>query len=128
LPSSYEKPNLTCLGNREDPVGYRVSRVEFGDDGQPTAAHSSMDAAVDVLTNPSLDNCPDNCFRPAGLAWDSEGRLWMTSDSTGEIFVIVRDGEHSGNNNDSAGASLAPSRSAAVGVAFFVTLAGFFLA
>ncbi|KAH7312226.1 soluble quino protein glucose/sorbosone dehydrogenase [Stachybotrys elegans] len=122
--------------NREDPVGYRVSRVEFGEDGQPTAAHSSMDAAIDVLTNPSLDNCPDNCFRPAGLAWDSEGRLWMTSDSTGEIFVIVRDSESNGNgngngngdDNDSAGASLAPSRSAAVGVAFAVALAGFFLA
>ena len=42
------------------------------------------------MTNPDLSKCPDACFRPVGLAWDSEGRLWVTSDSTGEIYVLRR--------------------------------------
>ena len=40
------------------------------------------------MTNPDLGKCPDECFRPVGLAWDEEGRLWVTSDSTGEIYVL----------------------------------------
>ncbi|KAK1524269.1 uncharacterized protein CCOS01_09356 [Colletotrichum costaricense] len=35
-------------------------------------------------------SCPDHCFRPVGLAWDSQQRLFMTSDSTGEIYVLQR--------------------------------------
>ncbi|KFA66578.1 hypothetical protein S40285_07309 [Stachybotrys chlorohalonatus IBT 40285] len=119
--------------NRDEPVGYRVSRIEFGDDGQPSANHGSRDAAIDVLTNPDLANCPDDCFRPAGLAWDSEGRLWMTSDSTGEIFVLVREengGSGNGNEDedddgDSAGANLAPST--AMGVTFAAVIVGFLM-
>jgi hypothetical protein len=38
----------------------------------------------------STDECPDNCFRPVGLAWDSKDRLFVTSDSTGEIFILER--------------------------------------
>jgi hypothetical protein len=30
------------------------------------------------------------CFRPTGIAFDSKGRLFMASDSTGEIYVITR--------------------------------------
>lgn len=58
----------------------------------------------------------------------------MTSDSTGEIFVLVRDqnggNNSSGNGNgngdgDSAGANLVPSTT--MGVAFAAVLAGFFM-
>lgn len=90
------------IGNREDPVGYRISRVAFdASEGAPTAKQDSTDAAVDVLTNPDLANCPDDCFRPVGLAWDSQGRLWFSSDSTGEIFVL----EHDGSSSSSGGSS-----------------------
>jgi hypothetical protein len=30
------------------------------------------------------------CFRPTGIAFDSKGRLFMASDSSGEIYVITR--------------------------------------
>lgn len=75
-------------------MGYRISSVAFNAvTGEPVAAADSNDALTDVLTNRNLDVCPDNCFRPAGLAFDGQGRLWMTADSTGEIYVLQRTGE-----------------------------------
>lgn len=45
------------------------------------------------MTNPDHTKCPGACFRPAGLAVDASGRVWMTSDTTGELYVLQkRDG------------------------------------
>jgi hypothetical protein len=41
------------------------------------------------MSNQDVTKCPDTCFRPVGLAFDSKGRLFMTSDSTGEIYIIT---------------------------------------
>ncbi|KAK7223527.1 hypothetical protein V2G26_011530 [Clonostachys chloroleuca] len=118
--------------NRKPPVGYRIASVNFSN-GQPTSASDSRDAAVDVLTTPDLDNCPGNCFRPVGMAWDSQDRMFFASDSTGEVFVLRRtDSSSSGSNtssgsgsNDSAGASLfVPRMVVAVGA----VIAGLLLA
>jgi hypothetical protein len=68
----------------------------------PTAPRDSRNGTTDVLTAPDLGNCPDECARPVGLAWDSEGRLWFSSDSTGEIFVMAR-GEGGGGSGGSGG-------------------------
>ena len=86
------------LRNREDPVGYKVSFIQFDGTGSPTATKNSTAAAVDIMSNTDLSKCPDNCFRPVGLAWDSQGRLFMSSDATGEIYVITRE-DGSGVNN-----------------------------
>jgi len=75
--------------NRDDPVGYKVSVVEFAD-GEPVEGRNSTTAATDIMSNADESVCPDNCFRPVGLAWDDSGRLFMSSDSTGEIYVITR--------------------------------------
>lgn len=56
--------------------------------GAPVAQADSKSATADVLSNADLSKCPDSCFRPVGLAWDSQGRLFMSSDSTGEIYVL----------------------------------------
>lgn len=109
--------------NREDPVGYKVSFIQFDGNGSPTAAANSTTAAIDIVSNTDLSECPDNCFRPAGLAWDSQGRLFMSSDSTGEIFVITREdgsgvnsvseavpnGTSGGGGGSATGTSAAPS-------------------
>lgn len=42
------------------------------------------------MTNPDHSKCPGNCFRPAGLALDATGRVWFTSDTTGEIYVLQK--------------------------------------
>ncbi|RAR11318.1 soluble quino protein glucose dehydrogenase [Stemphylium lycopersici] len=77
--------------NREDPVGYKLSLVPFDGKGSPTTPSNSTTAITDIVSNPDLSACPDSCFRPVGLAWDSQGRLFMSSDSTGEIYVVTRE-------------------------------------
>lgn len=54
------------------------------------ALANSLTAAVDVVSNSNMTACPGGCFRPVGLAWDSRGRLYMSSDSTGEIYVVTK--------------------------------------
>lgn len=76
--------------NRDVPSGYKLSMVPF-QDGQPVAAADNTTAAVDIFANVDNTACPDNCFRPVGLAFDDQGRLFMSSDATGEIYVIVQD-------------------------------------
>lgn len=74
--------------NRSPPDGYRLMKVEFGEDGQPVQPANSTNAAVSVMANTNLAVCPGQCFRPTGLAFDSKGRLFMSSDSSGQIFLI----------------------------------------
>jgi hypothetical protein len=64
--------------------------IEFDGNGSPRAASNSTTAAIDIVSNSDLAACPGNCFRPVGLAWDAQGRLFMSSDSTGEIYVITK--------------------------------------
>ena len=109
--------------NREDPIGYKLSLVEFDGNGSPRAAANSTTAAVDIVSNRDLSACPRNCFRPVGLAWDAQGRLYMSSDSTGEIYVItktdgsgvndVRQASYGGGGGTSTGS--APSASSSTG-------------
>ncbi|TDZ61059.1 L-sorbosone dehydrogenase [Colletotrichum trifolii] len=75
--------------NRQPPDGYRLSKVDFGADGQPKAASNSRSAEVGVMWNSNSTACPGSCFRPVGLAWDSKGRLFMASDSSNELFVVT---------------------------------------
>lgn len=74
--------------NRDSPVGYKLSGVAFYD-GEPRAPRNSTTAAVDFVSNADLSKCPENCFRPVGLAWGPQGQLFMSSDSTGEIYVVT---------------------------------------
>ncbi|EME49000.1 hypothetical protein DOTSEDRAFT_162972 [Dothistroma septosporum NZE10] len=87
--------------DREDPTGYDLRVVEFAN-GEPTAANTSREAAIPIMSNQDLTKCPDGCFRPVGLAWDRNGRLFMSSDSTGEIYMITRS---DGNATSSAGSN-----------------------
>ncbi|KAL7946591.1 soluble quino protein glucose dehydrogenase [Trichoderma barbatum] len=118
--------------NRDDPTGYRIVSLAFGSDGQPTAPQNSSGAATDIIANPDVSNCPDECFRPVGLAWDSFGRLWFSSDATGEIFVLERTngtetgGASSGDDN-SAASGLILERPGTVAVAQAAVLAGLLL-
>ncbi len=85
---------LSYYRNRDVPSGYKLAMVPF-ENGEPVAASDNTTAAVDIFANVDNDACPDNCFRPAGLAFDTQGRLFMTSDSTGEIYVIARESSSS---------------------------------
>ena len=87
--------------DRTDPAGYKVSVVEFAN-GEPVQPSNSTTGAIDIVSNQDNSKCPDGCFRPVGLAWDSQGRLFMSSDSTGEIYVILR---VDGNSTQSVGSN-----------------------
>jgi hypothetical protein len=58
-------------------------------EGMPSAASSATNSWTPILSNANVTDCPNGCFRPAGLTWDSKGRLYMTSDTTGEIYIIT---------------------------------------
>ncbi|KAK4098069.1 soluble quino protein glucose dehydrogenase [Parathielavia hyrcaniae] len=73
--------------NRNPADGYRVMRVGFAN-GQPVHAVTSKTAQVPVLENGNIAGCPGNCFRPVGLDFDQQGRLFVSSDSSGEIYVV----------------------------------------
>ncbi|KAF3925130.1 hypothetical protein ABW20_dc0100797 [Dactylellina cionopaga] len=74
--------------NRAEPIGYRVVTVAFNSNGQPKDANNSQSAAIEIMANSDLTQCQTACFRPVGLAFDTAGHLWMSSDATGEIYVI----------------------------------------
>lgn len=75
--------------NSPNPVGYYVGYVDFVN-GQPDAPRNSNTSLNVVLANEDNSKCPKECFRPAGLRFDSKGRLLITSDTSGELYVIQR--------------------------------------
>ncbi|KAF1843864.1 soluble quino protein glucose dehydrogenase [Cucurbitaria berberidis CBS 394.84] len=75
--------------NKVSPDGFRISRVSFNPEtGQPVEPVTSTTAAQNIMYNADNSKCPNGCFRPVGLAWDTKGRLFMASDNTNEIWVI----------------------------------------
>ncbi len=62
-------------------------RVDF-QDGMPVALPTAKDAATAIFENSNAATCPNGCFRPVGVAVDPKGRIFVSSDSTGEIWVI----------------------------------------
>jgi hypothetical protein len=73
--------------NRNPGDGYRLMRVDF-ENGEPVADRTSKTAEIPVMENSNTGACPNSCFRPVGLDFDKKGRLYMSSDSSGEIYVI----------------------------------------
>lgn len=91
--------------NRDRAAGYKLAYVAFdAAKGEPVEQSNSVSAAVDVLTAPDVTACSQGgCLRPAGLALDKTGqRLFVSSDATGEIWVVMRDGD-GGEGGGSAG-------------------------
>lgn len=96
--------------DRTDPIGYKVSVVQFAN-GEPVEKEDSLVAAKDIMTNVDNGNCPDACFRPVGLALDARGRLFMSSDATGEIYVLAKTSVT--GTSTASGASPSQTKSAA---------------
>lgn len=101
--------------NRDDPAGYKVSAIAFDPaTGEPVAPSNSTTGYIDIVSNADLTQCPTHCFRPVGLAFDSAGRLWFSSDSTGEVYVITRDGSSGGSVQDATPSAAASGASPTV--------------
>ncbi|ROV87989.1 hypothetical protein VSDG_09198 [Cytospora chrysosperma] len=84
---------ITSHGSTDkiNPVGYLIGQVSFdAATGMPTEPSDSTTAMVDIIRNTDDSSCPSSCLRPVGLAIDRQGRLFFSSDSTGEIYVLVK--------------------------------------
>ncbi|KAK3176342.1 hypothetical protein OEA41_007665 [Lepraria neglecta] len=92
--------------DRTDPSGYKVSTIQFAD-GEPVAPANSNTSYTDIFANANNGVCPNNCFRPVSMAFDSQGRMFVSSDASGEIYVVVRDEASNGTvaGNSSSGSS-----------------------
>ncbi|KAG9218138.1 hypothetical protein CCMSSC00406_0008077 [Pleurotus cornucopiae] len=69
--------------NRDPPTGYGVVHVPFPITS-PTQASPFIVQAADLST------CPGTCIRPVGLSFSKDGRLYVSSDSSRELFVVQR--------------------------------------
>ena len=58
--------------------------------GEPVDGSASTTAAKDIFANADNSLCPNDCFRPAGLVFDQNGRLFVSSDASGEIYMITK--------------------------------------
>lgn len=90
--------------NRDTPTGYKLVAVPFQKDAGTGASYgygASRYAPVAPLSDPRGYTdifFPENeadcdgtvCLRPVGLVFDKQGRLYMTSDDSGEIFLLTK--------------------------------------
>ncbi|KAI0789184.1 hypothetical protein C8Q75DRAFT_177587 [Abortiporus biennis] len=75
--------------DRTPPTGYGVVRVPFtSSNPTPISPPTSTNGYDFVIQTTDLDTCPGTCIRPVGLVFESDGRLFVTSDSSGELFVV----------------------------------------
>ncbi|KAJ7665631.1 hypothetical protein B0H17DRAFT_1210867 [Mycena rosella] len=66
--------------DRSPPTGYGVIRVPF-------PLHQDYSFIVQAK---NLSSCPGSCIRPVGLAFGQSGVLYVSSDSSGELFLVER--------------------------------------
>jgi len=65
-------------------TGYGVVRVPF------VSGTTSSNVIYEYIVQASnLTACPSECIRPVGLAFDDNGNLYVSSDASGEVFVIT---------------------------------------
>jgi glucose/arabinose dehydrogenase len=98
--------------NSPNPVGYKLSLVNFTDAGEPVDQRTSKTAAVDIFGNEDNSVCPGDCFRPVAMALDSQGRIFLSSDASGEIYLVTRDDAAAGTSTSSSSGSASSSPSA----------------
>ncbi|KAF7302457.1 NHL repeat-containing protein [Mycena chlorophos] len=68
--------------DRTPPTGYGVVHVPF-----PLTSSDTYNFLVQAA---NLTSCPGSCIRPVGLVFSKEGVLFVSSDNSGELFVIER--------------------------------------
>ncbi|CAK7205709.1 hypothetical protein SEUCBS139899_008488 [Sporothrix eucalyptigena] len=103
-------------------TGYAVGSFTVDNStGLPTSASSSTSFLTNILSNGDISKCPGDCFRPVGLAWDASGRLYISSDTTGEIYVLSKSASSSTSSSGTlvtttaSAATASPTTKAAAG-------------
>lgn len=96
-------------------MGYLVGQVAFdAATGMPIEASDSTTAFSEIIRNTDDSGCPSSCLRPAGMAVDNHGRLFFTSDATGEIYVLVKSSSTTGTSSSTGtGTMVTPTNKSA---------------
>lgn len=82
--------------NRDVPAGYRLIHMPMNDNGLPTNQINEIFSMKDYETTCIEGAAVDGtCFRPAGLTFDKEGTLWVSSAITGHIVKVIQVSENS---------------------------------
>lgn len=85
FPQEYQNDAFIALHgswNRSEPVGYKVSRIRFNEQGEP-------EGFEDFLTGFLVDDNQAQFGRPVGLAVNPEdGALFVTDDENGVVYRI----------------------------------------
>ncbi|KAJ3575116.1 hypothetical protein NP233_g1312 [Leucocoprinus birnbaumii] len=71
--------------DRTPPTGYGVVHVPYPFNG--TAIGSALGYSF-LVQAADLKSCPGKCIRPVGLVFGVDNRLYVSSDATGELFVL----------------------------------------
>jgi hypothetical protein len=105
--------------DRDSPVGYKMGLVRFDANGEPVDSLESKTALQDIFANQDNSRCPGNCFRPVGMAIDSRGRIFVSSDASGEIYLVSRTTSASSTSGSPSGtpSSTTGSGPASTGIA-----------
>jgi glucose/arabinose dehydrogenase len=96
--SAYSNLYVTLHGswNRSPPQGYKLISIPFKSTSSgyaPVAALNNAKGFTDVFYSPSENTCSSTrCARPVGLVFDAQGRIYMTSDASGELFLLSQAG------------------------------------
>lgn len=103
--STYSNLYVSFHGSwdRDPSTGYKLSFVPFmkSSDGahRPVAGPTNGTGYTDIFWNADVTKCSSNsdssaagCFRPAGLLFDKQQRLYMSSDASaeGEIWLLSK--------------------------------------
>ncbi|EPS40349.1 hypothetical protein H072_5850 [Dactylellina haptotyla CBS 200.50] len=84
------------------PTGHKIVNVPFHR-GTIAAPSTTKEGTIDFIwTDPrvNLTNCKSEinlgptaveCLSPVGITFDENGRMYFTSDQTGEVFVVTKD-------------------------------------
>ncbi|KAI1267054.1 soluble quino protein glucose dehydrogenase [Xylariaceae sp. FL1019] len=79
--------------DRDPPTGYKVVAVPFTKHAEgyyaPIFAPWSTQNSIEVFYPPDESQCSSSsCIRPVGLAFDAKSRLFVSSDTSGEIYML----------------------------------------
>ncbi|KAB5588903.1 hypothetical protein CTheo_7658 [Ceratobasidium theobromae] len=75
--------------NRAPPTGYKVVRIPWAKN-RPRAHPSSVNGYETVVGASNTTQCPTSCIRPVAVLFDKLGRMFVTSDDSGEVFVVQK--------------------------------------
>ncbi|KAG9093336.1 hypothetical protein FRC07_011485 [Ceratobasidium sp. 392] len=96
LPKAWDGDAFVSLHgswNRDAPVGYGVVRIPWSKLGDsPVAGPKVKNGYVNVVSVPDFSKCPEECIRPVSMVVDRYGRMIVSSDDSGEIFMVEKSG------------------------------------